>query len=188
MDYRLEVVRIPVADMDRAKRFYQGLGWRMDFDSRHDDGTRKVQATPPGSACSAFFSTGIAPGQDLVVDDIDAARAELSGRGAEVSGVFHLDGARRIPGPAPNRESLGSFVSFNDWEGNNWLVQEVTTRLPGRTTSVLAAYGSVGTLWLTRCAVPPQRTTGTRRTSAMMTRTGPSGTRTTSLMTPPGRT
>ena len=87
MDYRLEVVRIPVADMDRAKGFYQGL----------------------------------------VVDDIDAARAELSGRGAEVSGVFHLDGARRVPGPAPGHKSFGSYVSFNDWEGNNWLVQEVTT-------------------------------------------------------------
>ncbi len=146
MDYRLEVVRIPVADMDRAKGFYQGLGWRMDFDSCDEDGVRSVQATPPGSACSAFFSTGIAPGQDLVVDDIDAARAELSGRGAEVSGVFHLDGARRVPGPAPGRKSFGSYVSFNDWEGNNWLVQEVTTRLPGRTTSVLAAYGSVGAL------------------------------------------
>ena len=146
MDYRLEVVRIPVADMDRAKGFYQGLGWRMDFDSTDEDGARSVQATPPGSACSAFFSTGIAPGQDLVVDDIDAARAELSGRGAEVSGVFHLDGARRVPGPAPGRKSFGSYVSFNDWEGNNWLVQEVTTRLPGRTTSVLAAYGSVGAL------------------------------------------
>jgi len=146
VDYRLEVVRIPVADMDRAKGFYQGLGWRVDFDSRHEDGSRKVQATPPGSACSVFFSTGFAPGQDLVVDDIDAARAELSGRGAEVSGVYHLDGARRVPGPAPGRKSFGSYVSFNDWEGNNWVVQEVTTRVPGRTTSVLAAYGSVGAL------------------------------------------
>jgi len=146
VDYRLEVVRIPVADMDRAKGFYQGLGWRMDFDSRDEDGTRKVQLTPPGSACSAFFSNRIAPGQDLVVDDIDAARAELSGLGAEVSGVFHRDGARRVPGPAPGRTSFGSYVSFNDRDGNNWVVQEVTTRVPGRTTSVLAAYGSVGAL------------------------------------------
>jgi catechol 2,3-dioxygenase-like lactoylglutathione lyase family enzyme len=146
VDYRLEVVRVPVDDMDRAKGFYQGLGWRMDFDSRHEDGTRTVQLTPPGSACSVFFSTGIAPGQDLVVDDIDAARDELSRRGAEVSGVYHMDGARRVPGPAPGRKSFGSYVSFNDPEGNRWVVQEVSTRIPGRTTSVLAAYGSVGAL------------------------------------------
>jgi catechol 2,3-dioxygenase-like lactoylglutathione lyase family enzyme len=146
VDYRLEVVRIPVADMDRAKDFYQGLGWRMDFDTRHEDGSRKVQATPPGSACSVFFSTGFAPVPDLVVDDIDVARAELSGHGAEVSGVYHLAGARRVAGPAPGRKSFGSYVSFNDPEGNHWVVQEVTTRVPGRTTSVLAAYGSVGAL------------------------------------------
>jgi catechol 2,3-dioxygenase-like lactoylglutathione lyase family enzyme len=146
VDYRLEVVRIPVSDLDRAKDFYHGLGWRMDFDSRYEDGSRSVQVTPPGSACSAFFSTGIAPGPDLVVDDIDAARAELTGRGTEVSEVFHLDGTRRVPGPAPGRKSFGSFVSFNDRDGNDWLVQEVTTRVPGRTTSVLAAYGSVTAL------------------------------------------
>lgn len=146
MEFRLEVVRIPVSDMDRAKDFYQGLGWRLDFDVRDEDGTRSVQVTPPGSACSVFFSTGIAPGQDLVVDDIDAGQAELSGRGAEVSGVFHLDGATRVPGPAPGHKSFGSYVSFNDPDGNDWLVQEVTTRLPGRTISVLAAYGSVGAL------------------------------------------
>jgi hypothetical protein len=132
--------------MDRAKGFYEGLGWRLDFDARYGDGTRTVQVTPPGSACSAFFSTGIAPGQDLVVDDIDAARAELSGRGAEVSGVFHMDGTKRVPGPAPGRTSFGSYVSFDDSEGNSWVVQEVTTRVPDRPTSVLAAYGSVGAL------------------------------------------
>lgn len=146
MDYRLEVVRIPVSDMDRAKDFYQGLGWRLDFDSRAKDGTRSVQLTPPGSACSIFFSTGITPGQDLVVDDVDAAEAELSVRGVEVSRVFHLDGAKRVAGPAPGHESFGSYVSFNDPDGNGWLVQEVTTRLPGRTISVLAAYGSVASL------------------------------------------
>ena len=146
MDYRLEVVRIPVSDVDRARDFYQGLGWRLDFDVRDKDGTRSVQVTPPGSACSVFFSTGIAPGQDLVVDDIDAAQAELSGRGAEVSGVFHLDGPKRVPGPAPGHKSFGSYVSFNDPDGNGWLVQEVTTRLPGRAISVLAAYGSVAAL------------------------------------------
>ena len=146
MEFRLEVVRIPVSDVDRAKDFYQGLGWRLDFDSCSEDGTRSVQVTPPGSACSVFFSTGIAPGQDLVVDDIGAGQAELSGCGAEVSGVFHLDGAERVPGPAPGHKSFGSYVSFNDPDGNGWLVQEVTTRVPGRTISVLAAYGSVAAL------------------------------------------
>lgn len=146
MDYRLEVVRIHVSDVDRAKDFYQGLGWRLDFDIRDEDGTRSVQVTPPGSACSVFFSTEIAPGQDLVVDDIDAARAELTGHGAEVSEVFQLDGAKRIPGPAPDHKSYCSYASFNDPDGNGWLVQEVTTRLPGRTISVLAAYGSVAAL------------------------------------------
>jgi catechol 2,3-dioxygenase-like lactoylglutathione lyase family enzyme len=146
VDYRLEVVRIPVSDMDRAKDFYQGLGWRLDFDSRYEDGMRSVQLTPPGSACSVYFSTGIAPGQDLVVDDIDAAQAELTGHGAEVSEVFHLDGARRVPGPAPGHKSYGSYASFNDPDGNRWVAQEVTTRVPGRTISVLAAYGSVAAL------------------------------------------
>ena len=147
MDYRLEVVRIPVADMDRAKGFYQGL----------------------------------------VVDDIDAAWAELSGRGAEVSGVFHLDGARRVPGPAPGRKSFGSYVSFNDWEGNNWLVQEVTT--PSRAGRPLCwRHTARWAPWLTRYAVQPQRTTGMRRTSAMMTWTGRIGTRSTWLASPPGRT
>ena len=105
-----------------------------------------MQATPPGSACSVFFSTKIPPGQDLVVNDIDAAQAELSRCGAEVSGVFQLDGAKRVPGPAPGHKSFGSYVSFNDPDGNGWLVQEVTTRVPGRTISVLAAYGSVAAL------------------------------------------
>jgi len=146
VNYRLEVVRIPVSDVDRAKDFYQGLGWRLDFDSRDKDGTRRVQLTPPGSACSVFFSTGIPPGQDLVVDDINAARAELSRGGVEVSGVFHLDGAKRIPGPAPGYESFGSFVSFNDPDGNVYLVQEVTTGQPGRAISGPATYGSVASL------------------------------------------
>jgi catechol 2,3-dioxygenase-like lactoylglutathione lyase family enzyme len=146
VDYRLEVVRIAVSDMDRAKDFYQGLGWRLDCDIRYEDGSRTVQLTPPGSACSVFFSTGIAPGADLIVDDIDAARAELTGHGAGVSEVFHLDGAKRIPGTAPGHKSYGSYASFNDPDGNRWVVQEVTTRLPGRPISVLAAYGSVAAL------------------------------------------
>jgi hypothetical protein len=132
--------------VDRAKDFYLGLGWRLDLDVRAEDGTRSVQVTPPGSACSVFFSTGIPPGQDLVVDDIDAARAELTGHGANVSEVFQLDGVKRVPGPAPGHKSYCSYASFNDPDGNGWLVQEVTTRLPGRTISVLAAYGSVAAL------------------------------------------
>ena len=146
MDYTLEVVRIPVSDVDRAKDFYQGLGWRLDFDVRAEDGTRSVQLTPPGSACSVYFSTGILPGQDLVVNDIDAARDELAGHGAEVSEVFHTDRDTRVPGPDPEHRSYRSLASFSDPDGNGWLLQEVTTRLPGRTTSPLAAYGSVSAL------------------------------------------
>ena len=153
MDFRLEVIRVPVSDVDRAKDFYQGLGWRLDADLSLGDGIRAVQMTPPGSACSVSFGTGITPappgssqGMELVVDDIDAARAELVGDGAEVSEVFHRDGAKQVPGPDPERRSYRSLASFDDPDGNGWLLQEVTTRLPGRTTSVLAAYGSVAAL------------------------------------------
>jgi catechol 2,3-dioxygenase-like lactoylglutathione lyase family enzyme len=153
MDYRLEVVRLPVSDVDRAKDFYQGLGWRLGADFSPGEGIRAVQVTPPGSACSVSFGTGItsatpgsAQGTELVVDDIDSARAELAGRDAGVSEVFHRDGAKQVPGPDPERRSYLSYASFNDPDGNGWLLQEVTTRLPGRTTSVLAAYGSVAGL------------------------------------------
>jgi catechol 2,3-dioxygenase-like lactoylglutathione lyase family enzyme len=153
VDYRLEVVRLPVSDVDRAKDFYQRLGWRLDGDFALGEGIRVVQVTPPGSACSVSFGIGIneaAPGSaqvtELVVDDIDAARAELAGRGGEVSEAFHRDGAKQIPGPDPERRSYLSYATFNDPDGNGWLLQEVTTRLPGRTTSVLAAYGSVAAL------------------------------------------
>ena len=146
MDYRLEVVRIPVADMDRAKGFYQGLGWRMDFDSRDEDGARSVQATPPGSACSGVLQhrncAGAGPGGGR--HRRGSGRAVRARRGRQRG--LPPGWRRRVPGPAPGRKSFGSYVSFNDWEGNDWLVQEVTTRLPGRTTSVLAAYGSVGAL------------------------------------------
>jgi catechol 2,3-dioxygenase-like lactoylglutathione lyase family enzyme len=152
VDYRLEVVRLPVSDVDRAKDFYQGLGWRLDADFPLGEGVRVVQVTPPGSACSVSFGTGItsaqpgsAEGTELVVDDVEVARAELAGR-AEVSEVFHRDGAELLPGPDPERRSYLSYASFNDPDGNGWLLQEVTTRLPGRTTSVLAAYGSVDAL------------------------------------------
>jgi catechol 2,3-dioxygenase-like lactoylglutathione lyase family enzyme len=153
MDYKFEVVTVPVSNVDRAKNFYQGLGWRLDADFRFEDGRRTVQLTPPGSACSVHFGTGdtsaapgSAQGMELVVDDIDAARAELSWHGAEVSEVFHTDGGKQVPGPDPEHRSYLSLASFKDPDGNGWLLQEVTTRLPGRTTSPLAAYGSVADL------------------------------------------
>ncbi len=161
MDCKLEVVVLPVADVDRAKVFYQGLGWRLDADFATDADFRVVQMTPPGSACAVIFGTGItttapgsAEGLQLVVGDIDAARAELAGRGTPVSEVFHDAGGvfhhagttGRVAGPAPEHKSYGSWVSFDDPDGNTWYAQEVTTRLPGRATSALAAYGSVAGL------------------------------------------
>lgn len=146
MDYRLEVAQIPVSDVDKAKNFYQGLGWRLEADIPLGGDARIVQLTPPGSACSVTFGMGIAPGLELVVDDIDDARAELTKHGVEVSEVFHRDGAKQVKGPAPNHQSYNSYASFKDPEGNNFLLQEVTTRLPGRTTSPLAAYGTVDSL------------------------------------------
>lgn len=148
MDMKLEVVIVPVADVDRAKTFYKALGWREDADIALDNGFRAVQLTPPGSGCSVIFGDGVtsaAPGSMqglyLIVDDIDAARSELIDRGADVSEVFHDEGgalpqagtgARRVPGPAPEHKSYFSFASFSDPDGNGWLLQEVTTRLPGR--------------------------------------------------------
>lgn len=153
MDYRLEVVRLPVSDVERAKDFYTGLGWRLDADLLSDDGKRTVQVTPPGSACSVHFGTGVTAaepgseqGLELVVEDIDSARSELSRRGTKVSDVFHPNGAKRSPGPDPEHRSYQSLAAFNDPDGNGWLLQEVTARLPGRTTSPLAAYGSVEAL------------------------------------------
>jgi catechol 2,3-dioxygenase-like lactoylglutathione lyase family enzyme len=161
MDYKFEDTVVPVSDVDRAKGFYQGLGWRLDADFSTGPGFRVVQLTPPGSACAIIFGTGIttaAPGStqglQLVVNDIDAARAELARAGVKVSavfhdadGVFHHAGTRnRVPGPAPEHKSYGSWVSFSDPDGNSWFVQEITTRLPGRATSALAAYDSVSGL------------------------------------------
>jgi catechol 2,3-dioxygenase-like lactoylglutathione lyase family enzyme len=158
---RLEVVVLPVSDVDRARDFYQALGWRLDADFPVDAGFRVVQLTPPGSACAVIFGTevtsaapGSAQGLQLVVPDIDAARAELAGHGADVSevfhdatGVFHHAGTQdRVPGPAQDHQTYGSWVSFSDPDGNSWFVQEVTTRLPGRATSALASYGSVAGL------------------------------------------
>jgi catechol 2,3-dioxygenase-like lactoylglutathione lyase family enzyme len=147
MDTKLEVVVLPVADVDEAKEFYGSLGWREDADFAVDETFRVVQMTPPGSPTSVIFGTGVtdaAPGSvsDLVlaVDDVEKARAELAARGVAVSevwhdadGVFYRGGGRnRVPGPNPERRSYTSYASFTDRDGNGWVLQEVTTRLPGR--------------------------------------------------------
>ena len=146
VDMKLEVVVIPVSDVDRAKRFYLNMGWRLDADFANGDSWRVVQVTPPGSACSFFFGKGLtkatpgsAQGLLLMVDDIDAARAELVQYGVDVSGVFHFEGGLhftgtqgRAPGPDPERRSYFTFASFNDPDGNGWMLQEIKTRLPGR--------------------------------------------------------
>jgi catechol 2,3-dioxygenase-like lactoylglutathione lyase family enzyme len=141
VDMKLEVVVISVADVDRAKRFYGDLGWRLDADFVVGDEFRVVQFTPPGSPCSIHFGTGItsavpgsAQGLYLVVSDIEAARAELVDRGADVSEVFHRAGPGKpaLSGPHPERGSYRSYASFSDPDGNSWLLQEVTARLPGR--------------------------------------------------------
>ena len=146
-EMRLEVVVVPVSDVDRAKRFYASLGWRLDADLAVDDGYRVVQLTPPGSGCSIIFGEGVtaAPpgsseGLQLSVYDIDEARADLAARGVDVSepfhdvtGIFHHAGTEgRVSGPAPGRADYGSFAAFSDPDGNGWLLQEIKTRLPGR--------------------------------------------------------
>lgn len=140
VDMKLEVVVIPVSDVDRAKRFYGSLGWRLDADFVVGDG-RFIQFTPPGSSCSIHFGRGItaavpgsAQGLFLVVSDIEAAHADLAGRGVNVSEVFHRAGPGKPPvsGPHPERLSYFSHATFSDADGNTWLLQEVTARLPGR--------------------------------------------------------
>jgi len=147
---KLEVVVIPVSDVDRAKRFYAALGWRLDIDFAASKEYRVVQFTPPGSACSIIFGIGITPavpgsvqGLYLIVSDIEAARADLIGRGVKVSepfydagGIFHhLNGKGVVTGLQPQRRSYGTYVSFGDPDGNGWLLQEVTVRLPGHELS-----------------------------------------------------
>jgi len=149
---KLEIVVIPVSDVDRAKRFYENLGWRLDADFSSGDDWRVIQFTPPGSGCSVIFGknvTAAAPGSArglyLIVSDIEASRKELLARSVEVGEVFHgagdvhagtdepyLFGQKRISGPDPERKSYSSFASFSDPDGNGWLFQEITTRLPGR--------------------------------------------------------
>jgi catechol 2,3-dioxygenase-like lactoylglutathione lyase family enzyme len=139
-DMRLEVVTLPVSDVDRAKSFYQRLGWRLDADFVFGPDVRAVQFTPPHSNCSISFGKGLTtaePGSvqrlELVVDDIEAARKDLVSRGVEVSDLFHSDGGNLLPGPDPQRRSYLTYASFQDPDGNGWLLQEVKTRLPGRT-------------------------------------------------------
>ncbi|MGT2476429.1 VOC family protein [Paraburkholderia terrae] len=157
VDMKLEVVVIPVADVDRAKQFYTQLGWRLDIDLVKDDQFRVVHFTPPGSHCSVLFGNGVTTeepgsvqGLHLIVSDVEAAHAELVERGVEVSevfhdvgGVFHHAGEEgRLSGPHPSRATYGSFASFSDPDGNGWVFQEVTTRLPGRVEAGDTTFGS----------------------------------------------
>ncbi len=163
VDLKLEAVVIPVADANRSKAFYAGLGWRLDADFSFDNGFRVVQFTPPGSPCSVQFGTkitaappGSAHGLYLIVSDIDAGRDELMSRGAKVSEVFHSgapgaqldpDGASgRVNGPDPDHKSYSSFATFEDPDGNSWLLQAVTDRLPGRLDPGTTSFHSVGDL------------------------------------------
>jgi catechol 2,3-dioxygenase-like lactoylglutathione lyase family enzyme len=166
VDTKLEVVVIPVSDVDRAKEFYGRLGWRLDADFATGDDFRVIQFTPPGSGCSVIFGknvTAAAPGSAqglyLIASDIEAARDELLGRGVEISAVFHdaggvyagtdepyLFGRRRVSGPDPEHRSYRSFASFSDPDGNGWLFQGVTTRLPGRIDPAATSFGSASDL------------------------------------------
>ena len=166
VDTKLEIVVIPVSDGDRAKQFYGKLGWRLDADYASGDDFRVMQFTPPGSGCSVIFGknvTAAAPGSAqglyLIVSDIQAARTELLGRGVEISEVFHdangvylgtdepyLFGRLRVSGPDPEHRSYRSFASFSDPDGNGWLLQEITTRLPGRIDSAATTFASANDL------------------------------------------
>ena len=161
-DWKLEVVVIPVSNVDRAKAFYARLGWRLDADFTSGNDWRVIQFTPPGSACSVIFGTNVtaaAPGSVrglyLIVADLEAARRDLLDRGVEVSAPFHgagdvhagpdepyLFGSVRLSGADPNRGSYSSFASFSDPDGNGWLFQEVTTRLPGRVAGRATTFAS----------------------------------------------
>jgi catechol 2,3-dioxygenase-like lactoylglutathione lyase family enzyme len=157
IDMKLEVVVIPVSDVDRAKQFYASLGWRLDVDIAKSDQFRVAHFTPPGSHCSILFGTGVTTekpgsvqGLHLIVSDVVAAREALVARGADVSEVFHDAGGLfhhageegRVSGPHPERNSYGSFASFSDPDGNGWVFQEVTTRLPGRVDAANIAFTS----------------------------------------------
>ena len=192
VDLKLEVVVIPVSDVERAKEFYGRLGWRLDADFSFDNGVKVLQFTPPGSPGAIQFGakmTSAAPGSAenlyLVVSDIDAARDELIARGADVGEIFHAgapgaqfqpDGAPdRLPGPAPERESYRSFATFSDPDGNRWLLQEITNRLPGRVDATETTFASPSDL-ATRCDGPRPPTASTSSAPGSATRTGPTGT------------
>ena len=162
VDMKLEVVVIPVSDVDRAKEFYGSLGWRLDADFPFDNGFRVVQFTPPGSGCSVQFGTnmtsaapGSAQGNYLIVSDAEAAREALVGHGVSASEVFYpgvpgaqfqSEGSGRVNGSAPDHASYSTFVTFSDPDGNSWLLQEITTRLPGRIDAAETAFASTADL------------------------------------------
>ena len=155
VDTKLEVDIIPVSDVDRSKQFYERLGWRLDADDAPMEGLRIVQFTPPGSGASVTFGRGLttaAPGSaegGLIVSDIEAAHDELAGRGIDVSDIWHgppFPVEARQPGPDPDRTSYGSFFYLTDPDSNTWLVQEVTTRLPGRMNATETGYVSAADL------------------------------------------
>jgi catechol 2,3-dioxygenase-like lactoylglutathione lyase family enzyme len=138
-EFRLEVIALPVSDVDRAKAFYEGLGWRVDIDFEPVPGVRVVQVTPTGSGCSFSFGKGFIkaePGSverlEVAVHDIEAARDELEGHGVEVGEIYHMGEGGQVPGLDPNRTSYNSYAEFRDPDGNGWLLQEITERLPGR--------------------------------------------------------
>lgn len=166
VDMKFEIVVIPVSDVDRAKEFYARLGWRLDADFAQGDDWRVIQFTPPGSGCSLIFGKNVTPAEPgsaqglyLIVSDIEAARKELLDRGVQVSEVFHggnnvyagpdepyLFGQIRVSGPDPEHRSYRSFASFRDPDGNGWLFQELTTRLPGRIDSSATVFASTNDL------------------------------------------
>ncbi len=149
VDMKLEVITVPVSDLDRARDFYQGLGWRLDADFK-DGAERAIQLTPPGSQCSIHLGTnafGPAQGIFLIVSDIEAARDDLARRGVEVSEIFHFAKSPapfggRLSGVAPGHISYGSYAGFKDPDGNSWVLQEITTRFPGRVAGD-TTYGSI---------------------------------------------
>jgi catechol 2,3-dioxygenase-like lactoylglutathione lyase family enzyme len=165
IDMKFEIVVLPVSDVDRAKEFYAKLGWRLDADYAHENDFRVLQFTPPGSGCSVIFGKNVTPaapgsaqGLYLIVSDLGATRAELLRRGVEVTGVFHNEGVYagaddaylfgrvRVNGPDPEHRSYRSFASFKDPDGNGWLFQELTTRLPGRVDSAATTFASANDL------------------------------------------
>lgn len=184
VDMKFEVALIPVSDVDRAKEFYTSLGWRLDDDIVVGDDFRVVQLTPPGSGCSISFGKGVTTASrgsfrgGLIVSDIEKAHEELVARGIYASEVFHgspFSPAGRISGPDPERQSYRSYVSFEDPDGNAWIVQEVTRRAPGR-IDPQPRPSHRQAIWRAQCGVPRLLTASTKRVMGCATRTGRSGT------------